>query len=391
MHEPSGPAMQKANTADERCAPPSTVLVLGGTGQIGRCMLAEIKQHWPAAQLLSPTRAELDLSNAAAVLAYLQQHQPDWLINCAAFTAVDLAEQDLLFSVDTHPNFSVNFSVDTQWSVLQWSVDGQQWSVDIHPSNMLNAGAVSMDAHPNTLLNAANVSMDTHPNTLLNAVLPMVLADYWQASLKPLTVLHYSSDYVYSGQGDMPWREDDALAPTNAYGRAKAVGDQALLSSLRNNSQTAAATASRLYILRTCWVYHQQGQNFINTMLRLAEERDVLHVVDDQFGAPTPAQWAAQVSGLLLRSQAASGVYHLAPSGVTSWYGVAHAALSSAVSVGLISQVPELIAIESHDYLTPAKRPHNSRLDCQKLKQALGIEFPEWQRLLREHMSCRSR
>ncbi len=338
MHEPSGPAMQKADTADDRCAPPSTVLVLGGTGQIGRCMLAEIKQHWPAAQLLSPTRAELDLSNGPAVLAYLQQHQPDWLINCAAFTAVDLAEQDLLFSVDTHPN-----------------------------------------------------TMDTHPNTLLNAVLPMVLADYWQASLKPLTVLHYSSDYVYSGQGDMPWREDDALAPINAYGRAKAVGDQALLSSLRNNSQTAAATASRLYILRTCWVYHQQGQNFINTMLRLAEERDVLHVVDDQFGAPTPAQWAAQVSGLLLRSQAASGVYHLAPSGVTSWYGVAHAALSSAVSVGLISQVPELIAIESHDYLTPAKRPHNSRLDCQKLKQALGIEFPEWQRLLREHMSCRSR
>lgn len=355
MHEPNGPAMQKANTADDRGTPPSTVLVLGGSGQIGRCMLAEFKQHWPAAQLLSPTRAELDLSNGPAVLAYLQQHQPDWLINCAAFTAVDLAEQDLLFSVDTHPNFSV----DTH----------SNFSVDTHP----------------------NVSMDTHPNTLLNAVLPMVLADYWQASLKPLTVLHYSSDYVYSGQGDMPWREDDALAPINAYGRAKAVGDLALLSSLSNNSQTAAATASRLYILRTCWVYHQQGQNFINTMLRLAVERDVLRVVDDQFGAPTPAQWAAQVSGLLLRSQAASGVYHLAPSGVTSWYGVAHAALSSAVSVGLISQVPELIAIESYDYLTPATRPHNSRLDCQKLQQALGIEFPEWHRLLREHMSCRSR
>jgi len=371
MHEPSGPAMQKADTADDRCAPPSTVLVLGGTGQIGRCMLAEIKQHWPAAQLLSPTRAELDLSNGPAVLAYLQQHQPDWLINCAAFTAVDLAEQDLRFSVDTHPNFSVNFSVDT------------------HPNTLLNAAHWSLDTHHKVSME--RVSVDTHPNTLLNAMLPMVLAAYWQASLKPLTVLHYSSDYVYSGQGDMPWREGDAMAPINAYGRAKAVGDQALLSSLRNNSQTAAATASRLYILRTCWVYHQQGQNFINTMLRLAEERDVLHVVDDQFGAPTPAQWAAQVSGLLLRSQAASGVYHLAPSGVTSWYGVAHAALSSAVSVGLISQVPELIAIESHDYLTPAKRPHNSRLDCQKLQQALGIEFPEWQRLLREHMSCRSR
>ncbi len=356
MHEPSGTAMQIEKTVDDCCDPPSTVLVLGGTGQIGRCMLAEIKQHWPAAQLLSPTRAELDLSNGPAVLAYLQQHQPDWLINCASFTAVDLAEQDLRFSVDTH-----------------WFSD-TLWSVDTHPK-------VSME----------RVSVDTHPNTLLNAMLPMVLAAYWQASTKPLTVLHYSSDYVYSGQGDMPWREGDAMAPINAYGRAKAVGDQALLSALHHNTQSAVATASRLFILRTCWVYHQQGQNFINTMLRLAVERDVLRVVDDQFGAPTPAQWAAQVSGLLLRSQAASGVYHLAPSGVTSWYGVAHAALSSAVSVGLISQVPELIAIESHDYLTPAKRPHNSRLDCQKLQQALGIEFPEWHRLLREHMSCRSR
>lgn len=350
MHEPSGTAMQIEKTVDDCCDPPSTVLVLGGTGQIGRCMLAEIKQHWPAAQLLSPTRAELDLSNGPAVLAYLQQHQPDWLINCAAFTAVDLAEQDLRFSVDTH------------------------WSLDTHHK-------VSME----------RVSVDTHPNTLLNAMLPMVLAAYWQESTKPLTVLHYSSDYVYSGQGDMPWREGDAMAPINAYGRAKAVGDQALLSTLHHNTQSAVATASRLFILRTCWVYHQRGQNFINTMLRLAVERDVLRVVDDQFGAPTPAQWAAQVSGLLLRSQAASGVYHLAPSGVTSWYGVAHAALSSAVSVGLISQVPELIAIESHDYLTPAQRPHNSRLDCQKLQQALGIEFPEWHRLLREHMSCRSR
>ncbi|HAT42687.1 MAG TPA: NAD(P)-dependent oxidoreductase, partial [Rheinheimera sp.] len=206
-------------------------------------------------------------------------------------------------------------------------------------------------------------------------------------SSKPLTLLHFSSDYVYSGAGDMPWREDDAPAPINAYGRAKAAGDQALLSALAASPHTVAAMASRLYILRTSWVYHSHGQNFINTMLRLAAERDVLRVVDDQCGAPTPASWAASISGLLLQSQAASGLYHLAPSGVTSWYGVAYAALSSAVSAGLIRQVPELVAISSSDYATPAKRPCNSRLDCQKLQQALGIEFADWQRLLRQHIT----
>lgn len=332
---------------------PATVLVLGASGQIGRCMVAELSRLCPNAQLLIPSRVQLDMTDGAAVLSYLQQTQPDWLINCAAFTAVDAAEQDPLCA-------------------------GAVQGVSV---------SLSQDTHSNTTVDFTKV--DTHPNTQLNARLPQLLAQYWQSSTKSLTLLHFSSDYVYSGEGDLPWREDDTPAPLNAYGRAKTAGDRALLSALSTQQQAAKTMASRLYILRTSWVYHSHGQNFINTMLRLAAERDLLRVVDDQYGAPTPACWAASISGLLLKSPATSGLYHLAPSGVTSWYGVAYAALSSAVSAGLIRQVPELVAISSSDYPTPAKRPHNSRLDCQKLQQALGLEFADWQRLLREHIARR--
>lgn len=347
---------------------PKTVLVLGGSGQIGRCMLAELQQHLPPevlsqGRLLSPSRAELDLSDGPAVLRYLQQWQPDWLINCASYTAVDAAEQDPRFAQD-------RFAQDSQLSSGQLPLE----SVDSESLNYVVEDAVDQDG------------VDSHPNTLLNAMLPKILAQYWQASCKPLTLLHYSTDYVYSGQGDQPWREHDLPAPINAYGRAKAAGDQALLAALHGSPYTDATSASRLYIVRTSWVYHSQGHNFINTILRLAGERDVLRVVDDQVGAPTPATWAAQMSRLLLQGVAASGLYHLVPSGVTSWYGVAYAALSNAARAGRISQVPALVAIESREYPTPAKRPLNSRLDCQKLQQALGLEFPDWQVLLRQQI-----
>lgn len=363
---------------------PATVLLLGGSGQIGRCLLAEIQQQWPNATLLSPSRAQLDLSDLTAVRAYLQQHQPDWLLNCAAYTQVDAAEQDPHYAPAT--SHATNPATD---------------------NHVYSRSATSC-----------------HPNTALNAQLPQLLADYWRMSPKPITLLHFSSDYVYSGQGEMPWREDAEPAPVNAYGHAKASGDAALLAALSEHaavnavaqSTAAQSTAalgfaaqshagqshtahrhaaalppakSRLYLLRTSWVYHQQGHNFINSMLRLAAQRDVLRVVDDQFGAPTPAEWAAQVSRLLLQSEAANGLYHLAPSGVTSWYGVAYAALSSAVSAGVLAQVPELIAISSDQYPTAAKRPHNSRLDCHKLQQALALEFPDWQVLLRQQMQRR--
>lgn len=331
---------------------PTTIVLLGASGQLGRCMAAELQQRWPQATLLSPTRAALDLTDLSAVVGYLQLHQPDWLINCAAFTGVDAAEQDPLFA-------------------------------EPFVSDVERFAALALD------------DVRRHPNTQLNAMLPYVLAQYWRSSDKPLTLLHYSTDYVYSGQGDMPWREDAPLAPLNRYGRAKACGDTALLqacaagvSTLRTDRDSAvdAATQSRLYIVRTSWVYHRHGHNFINTMLKLVGERDVLRIVDDQVGAPTPAPWAAQISALLLQSDATSGVYHLAPAGATSWYGVAFAALSCAANLGLISQMPELVAITSQDYPLPASRPLNSRLDCEKLQRALGMEFPHWHRLLRDDM-----
>ncbi|AXE30475.1 dTDP-4-dehydrorhamnose reductase [Chromobacterium phragmitis] len=208
----------------------------------------------------------------------------------------------------------------------------------------------------------------------VNAEAPGELAR-WAASHDALMV-HYSTDYVFSGQGNQPWREDDAPDPQSVYGRSKWQGER-----------NVRAAGGRHLILRTSWVFGAHGANFLKTMLRLAAERDSLNVVDDQIGAPTSALLIADCTARLLSRYLdapdafACGTYHLAAQGETSWHGYARYLLSRAQALGLdLKLAPDAIqGIPSCDYPTPARRPANSRLDCGKLKQTFDLELPSWQ------------
>lgn len=187
-------------------------------------------------------------------------------------------------------------------------------------------------------------------------------------------LVHYSTDYVFDGSGDRPWREDDPTGPLSVYGQSKLAGERAIQS-----------RHPRHLILRTSWVHGPQGGNFIRTMLRLAGERDTLSVVDDQVGAPTAAPWIAQATaqaiGRLQQAPELAGVYHLAAAGETSWCGLARHAIAQAQARGATLRCgPDAVrAIPSAGYPTPARRPLNSRLDTQRLRQAFDIEPPSWQ------------
>ncbi|MEO2217970.1 dTDP-4-dehydrorhamnose reductase [Chromobacterium vaccinii] len=197
----------------------------------------------------------------------------------------------------------------------------------------------------------------------------------WAARRGALLV-HYSTDYVFNGDGERPWREDDATGPQSAYGRSKLAGEEAV-----------RLADARYLILRTSWVFGAHGANFLKTMLKLGQERDTLKVVNDQIGAPSSAALIADVSAELIRRYLsgpagfAFGTYHLAPRGETSWHGYAAYLLQRAAEFGLALKIDpaNIQGIPSSEYPLPAKRPANSRLCCDKLKNTFGIELPEWQ------------
>jgi dTDP-4-dehydrorhamnose reductase len=185
-------------------------------------------------------------------------------------------------------------------------------------------------------------------------------------------VVHYSTDYVFPGDGDRAYREDDATGPVSAYGRSKLDGERAL-----------AASAADALTLRLAWVYASTGHNFLKTMLRVGAERDLLRVVADQVGAPTPAHWIADAT-LRAIDAGATGLYHLTPLGQTSWHGYAEAIFDGAVARGLLARAPVVEAIATADYPTPAARPAWSVLDSGKLERDAGIRLPDWRQGLEE-------
>lgn len=200
-----------------------------------------------------------------------------------------------------------------------------------------------------------------------NAETPGAIARWCAAHDVPL--VHYSTDYVFDGSGSRPYRPDDATAPLGVYGASKLAGEEAI-----------RAAGGRHLIFRTAWVYAAQGQNFLRTMLRVGAERDVLRVVADQIGTPTPAALIADVTAQILRADdPRSGTWHLTPTGETSWHGFAEAIFAGAVARGLIARAPTVEAITTADYPTPAQRPAYSRLDVTTLEQDFGIELLTWQ------------
>lgn len=207
----------------------------------------------------------------------------------------------------------------------------------------------------------------------INALAPGVIASV-ATSLK-LPLVHYSTDYVFDGHGDQPFSETDSTAPLSVYGRSKLAGERAV----------QAAGGAHL-IFRTSWVFGVHGQNFLKTMLRLAQTRDELRVVNDQIGAPTPANLLAEVplqmlSQLQGRGDPRWGLYHLCPSGYTSWHGYARYLIERARELGWPIQVTAdaIHGIASSEFPVKATRPQNSRLSTQKLRTAFGIELPHWQ------------
>lgn len=226
---------------------------------------------------------------------------------------------------------------------------------------------------PGLILNAAAYTAvdkaESEPELArrLNADLPKLLAQYCQANNAQL--VHYSSDYVYNGTGTQPWQETDPTEPLNHYGQTKLEGDQAIQQHCDNH-----------LILRTSWVYSNRGHNFLNTMLRLAQERTELTIVNDQHGAPTPAQFIAQTTLELLNIQAPPGIYHLAAAGETTWFGFAEAIFRGRVN---------LTPTTTQNYPTPAKRPLNSRLNLAKIERTLGQTTPHWEDLLQQTLKDR--
>jgi len=249
------------------------------------------------------------------------------------------------------------------------------------PSELDLADAAAVSAYlteqqPTLIVNAAaHTAVDkaeSEPELAerLNAELPEQLAAY--CAQHGVWLVHYSTDYVYDGSGEIARAEDHPTAPLSVYGASKLRGDQAI-------ERSGAA----YYIFRTSWVYGARGHNFVRTMLRLGAERDTLNVVNDQIGAPTTARLIAQVTAQALaqRTQEKIGIYHLTTRETCSWQQFAKEIFTQAqqFEFPLIINPQEVGGIPTSSYPTPAKRPLNSRLNIEKLESTFQLVLPNWQ------------
>jgi dTDP-4-dehydrorhamnose reductase len=250
-------------------------------------------------------------------------------------------------------------------------------------SNLEGLAATVHTVRPDVIVNAAAYTAvdkaESEPQAarLLNALAPGVLAT--EAAKLGALLVHYSTDYVFDGQGHRPWVETDATAPLSIYGQTKREGEQVI-----------AAACPKHLIFRTSWVYAARGGNFAKTMLRLARERDHLSVIDDQFGAPTGAELLADVTAHAIRQVVQrpndAGLYHLAAAGEATWcsyanHVLAHArlAIPAIICEANPFKVSHADPIQTSAYPTPAQRPLNSRLNTGKLQATFGLQLPPWQ------------
>lgn len=272
------------------------LLVFGKTGQVAREL-----QRLPH-DVTALDRHAADLTDPEACAAIIQNTQADAVINAAAYTAVDRAENEEPLA------------------------------------------------------------------TLINATTPGAMATACAARALPF--LHVSTDYVFDGSGTAPWRPTDPVSPINAYGRSKLAGEQAV-----------QAAGGRAAILRTSWVFSAHGNNFVKTMLRLSETRDMLSIVSDQIGGPTPARGIAETLATMAQAMITGqggGIYHYAGQPATSW------ACFARETFALAGRATQVTDIPSADYPTPARRPLNSRLDCASLEADFGITPANWKAALAE-------
>lgn len=282
------------------------ILITGSNGQVGSC-LVKILNQMPEIEFLAVDREQLDITEPDAVNKLVSEFRPNAIINAAAHTAVDKAEQEV------EQSYAINR-------------DGPQF-----------------------LAQAAN---------RVGAI-----------------ILHISTDYVFAGDKVGEYVETDVVAPQGVYGQSKLAGELAV-----------ATACPRHIILRTAWVFCETGNNFVKTMLRLAQTRDELGVVADQFGGPT---YAGDIAAALITIAQSLhngnhdyGIYHFAGLPHVSWHQFATEIFNQANAQGIIRKVMRVNSITSDQYPTPAKRPANSKLNCQKIELAFGIKPSDWQAAL---------
>jgi dTDP-4-dehydrorhamnose reductase len=246
-------------------------------------------------------------------------------------------------------------------------------------TNLVGIQKTIQELSPDIIVNAAAYTAvdkaEKEPELahLINAQAPGLLAQ--EAKRLNAWLVHYSTDYVFDGSGHHPRLETEATNPLNVYGESKLAGEKNII----------ASGCSHL-IFRTSWVYGAHGNNFIKTILRLAQERDHLDIVDDQIGAPTGAELLADITAQIIHTTShnslnKSGTYHLTADGHTSWYNFADLILTYARQFELPLKIqPDAVrAIKTANFPTPAKRPLNSRLNTCKLQNTFGLSLPNWQ------------
>lgn len=283
------------------------ILITGSLGQVGTCLVEQL-QSYPDTEILAVDRNKLDITDHIAVEETVSAFQPDVIINAAAHTAVDKAEEEVELSY-----------------------------------------AINRDG-PKYLAEAANKV--------------------------GAAILHISTDYVFSGDKGGAYSEVDEVNPQGIYGLSKLAGEEAV-----------AIACPRHVILRTAWVFGEYGNNFVKTMLRLAQTRDNLGIVSDQFGGPT---YAGDIAAALIDiakkitdtnnkfDTVNYGIYHFSGLPHVSWSQFAQTIFNKAVEQKVLIKSPIVEGIKTEEYPTLAKRPDNSKLDTQRIAQTFGIEASDW-------------
>jgi len=244
-------------------------------------------------------------------------------------------------------------------------------------NNLNFAPDAIIDAGAYTAVDKAEVE-GKELNYLVNQEAPKVIAKYCKD--KNIPFVYYTSDYVFDGKGEEPFREDnkDNLKPLNEYGKSKLQAEREI-----------QKIGGKYLIFRTSWLYNQTGRNFVLTMIKLAKDRGELSIINDQIGSPTYAFDCAKYTLEVLKkamqmNEFPSGIYHLVNNGYTSWYGFAMKIFELVRQKGAELKLEKVNAIPTSQYPTPAKRPHNSRLNIDKIKKMFNLEIRNWEEALKD-------
>ncbi|MEZ8605120.1 dTDP-4-dehydrorhamnose reductase [Vibrio splendidus] len=283
------------------------VLITGANGQVGSCLVKQLPSRSDV-ELVALDKSELDISNQPEVEKLVLDFRPNFIINAAAYTAVDTAEDEV---------------------------------------------------------NAAYEINEKGPKYLAQAVKDV-----------DAVILHISTDYVFEGNKVGSYLETDPTNPQGVYGSSKLAGEL-----------TVSEATDKHIILRTAWVFGEQGNNFVKTMLKLAKDRDTLSIVADQFGGPT---YAGDIANTLIKimdsvitgENVEYGTYHYSGMPYVSWFQFADCIFTNAVEQGILTKSPELTSIVTEQYPTPAKRPPNSKLDLMKIKTNFNIQASDWKKAI---------